>query len=890
MSGRRGGFGRLDLLFRDLVARRRQDRDVEREFAFHLEKEIEQNVRRGMSRRDAEASARRSFGNVSRHRQASRDARSWQPAQRAVGDVRHALRSVRRNPAFSAGAVATLSLGLGATAAIFSVVDAVLLRPLPYPDGDRIVRVGWDFGEGGVVDAVSPLKFRHVAEHARSIEALATRRAVSFTLGEESDGPIVVGQRVSPTFFGVMGVQPAQGRAFTTDESAAGAPVVVVSHRLWDARFGSDPGLLGSSILLDDEPYTVIGIMPEAFRLVDLPDSDQLFLPFRFPAGADEDRGNNYAALGRLSPDATRERAVAELATLGATFLQAYPDRADPGESYSATDYLGPFVSDRLRHALWGFLAAAGFVLLIACANVISLFLVRAQFREREFSLRAVHGAPAGRLARQVLAESLVLAAAATVVGALLAGAALRAFLALVPASLPRSDTIAIDLRALAVTALVATVCAFVAGLPAALPAARARLLDALAGGRSGVQGRQRRATVRRALVAGQIGTSFVLLAGAIGFALSFRNFTSVDLGFRPAGLFSVEFDRTRQPPAEDVSPAVRMERELLPAVVSLPGVRSASLSASAPLERGLNFPVTLVQGDQERSLSIELRAVSSDYMETLPLPAVWGRAFDATDTDGAEPVAVLNRALADLVAEAGRDATLRIGYFRGEQVVCPECPPRRVVGVVEDVKEVSPDTDVRPTAYVPTLQVGDRFSRYGLPRLLVRTDGPPPSLDAIEAAARPLGFVREARVRPVPELLAATLAVDRFNASLTAAFAVVAVAITAVGLYGFLAYMVGLRRREAGVRLALGATRGGVARELTASGLVSVVIGLVLGLGLTVVVSRFVTFQLFETTALDARVLAGTCVMLLLVAAVASIVPARRATRIDPAGLLRED
>jgi hypothetical protein len=316
-------------------------------------------------------------------------------------------------------------------------------------------------------------------------------------------------------------------------------------------------------------------------------------------------------------------------------------------------------------------------------------------------------------------------------------------------------------------------------------------------------------------------------------------------------------------------------------------------VSASAPLERGLNVVATLAHGGEEYSSNIELRAVSPEYFATLPVPLAWGRPFQDTDAKGSEAIALVNRALARRVAEEARGSTLLIGRFRGEDL-CAECPPRRVVGVVEDVREISPESDVRPTAYVPIAQVAGRYGRYSLPRILVRTDGTAPPLDAIRAAATELGFVREVRIHPATELRAATLAVDRFNAVLMGAFAIVAVTITAVGLFGFLSYMVNLRRREAGVRLAMGATPGEVVRELTGSGLVPVGTGLAAGIALTVVFSRllsgFLASQLFEISAIDVRVLGVTTGALVLVALLASLVPARRVTRVDPAGLLRDD
>jgi predicted permease len=818
-----------------------------------------------------------------------RGARGLAPA-RIAADVRHGFRTLRRHPGFALTAIATLALGLGATTAIFSVVDGVLLRPLPYPDGDRIVRVGWNFGGGGgTVSALSPLQFRHVAENARQIDGLTTRRTISAALDDEPDGPIANGQRVSASFFRVMGATPVLGRAFTDEEAETGAPVVVLSDALWRDHFGGDPDVVGRTIPLDGEPHVVIGILREGFRLVDLPDADELFVPFRFAPGAEDERGANYDAIGRLADGATRESAAAELAVLNRTFRQAWPDRATEAETYRLEGYLSPFVDDQLRTALWGFLGAAGFVLFIACVNVISLFVARAQIREREFSLRAVLGAPATRLARQVLTESVVLATLAAIGGCLLAAASLKIFLSIIPADLPRADTIGIDLRVVAFTAAIAGLVAFVAGLPAALPAARARLLDALAGGRSGTQAGRRRAVGRRILIGGQVATSFVLLSAAAVLLASLWNLTGVDLGFRPEGLYSVELERARGAPSTAEPLDLRIERDLLPALESLPEIRSAALSANAPLERGLNMPVTLTREGEEISFSIELRAISPEYFATLPVPLAWGRAFDPSDVETSEPVAILNRALAERIGDTGRGAILNIGRFRGEQF-CEDCPARRVVGVVDDVREVAPDVPARPTAYVPTRQAAGRFGRYGLPRILVRTEGAPPSIDALRAEVARLGGIRDIRVRQATELRAATIAVDRFNAALIGTFALVAVLITAVGLYGFLSYMVNLGRREAGVRLALGASRTSVVRRLTASGLGSVGAGLAAGVLLTLATSRLLASQVFGISAVDARVLVVTALALLAVATVASLAPARRAMRIDPAGLLRDD
>jgi predicted permease len=858
------------------------EREMDQEMEFHVAMATQRNVERGMPPETARRQAKLAFGSADGFREAGREAQRARVAEDLISDIRFALRSLRRSPSFTVAAVLTVALGIGASTAMFTVVNAVLLRPLPIPLPEDFTYVGWVWGgKGGEIPALTAFQYEFVRDHNRAFEAVATYGTQEAFLGEESAAQRIRGLRVSDGFFRTIGFSPHLGRAFEARELEAGGPaVVILGDDVWRTRFGADPGILGRQIRLDGEPHTVVGVLPPEFRFPPATRNTGFLVPLAVQADP-IDEGHNSDVIGRLRHGTSDVGRAAELRALSSAFRAAYPSLAADGESFRLFTHSEVFVDSDRRTLLWVLFGAVSLVLLIACANTATLLLVRASTRQHEIAVRASIGAGPVRILQQLLTEGLVLSLMAAALGVFFSSIAIRSFLASAPTALPAGADLGIDMRVLAYAAAVCIVTGLIFGLAAGVPAYRTRLQSVLLGGtRGATTGRTR---IREALVFLETAAAVVLLSGATLLTASFARLIRVDPGFEADRVVAVRLGRL--PPEYDPVRRDQLIDRLLARVRALPGVEHAAAAPSLPLERGLNFPVDIAERTDLAIGAVELRFVSPEYLATLGVPLRAGRDFNDSDGAGAEPVAIVNEAFArhfwDDAAPVGR--TIQIGHFKDSWHVGPDSRHQtRVIGVAADIRELGLDRPARPTVLLPRAQ-----SSQGTPLLLVR-GASPALLNTLLATVT----AEEPQLAPEVERLSAvvsrSVAEPRFRTLLLVGFAVFALLLAGIGIYGVIAAVVQQRQREIGLRLALGARRSGVALAVARRCLANVAAGTLAGLLVFWAARRVLSSMLYDIAPGDPRVLAVTVAVLALVAAFASWIPARRATHIDPATSLR--
>jgi predicted permease len=817
-----------------------------------------------------------------------------------VHEVRHGARSLRRRPGLSVTAGVILALAIGVTTAIFSVVDGVLLEPLPFPDPDRVVRLGWWWPGGGSGGALTPLKFEFWQENSESFEALATYRTRSVEIGvADGDSRTVGALAVSREFLRVIGSPPVLGRDFTAEEDRPGGPrVVILGDVPWRELFDADPGAVGRTVRIGDIAHNVVGVLSADLRVPTLDDHTGLLVPLQMESAPDE-RGHNLEVVGRLRPGLDIDGAGRLEDTVAARFAETYPDRAGEGEEIRLLEFLSPYhLTPNVRHLLWVLLAAVGAVLLIACANVAGLMLVKTAGRRRELAARAALGASRGCIIRQLLVESILLAGIAAAAGTLVAWAALDILLAMVPVEIPRLDDVGLDLRVLAATVVMALGVGTLTGTATAIPTTWEDPASVLREGGRGTSEGRGGARLRKALVTVQIALSVTMLSAAAALLVTFVRLTGADLGFEIDGLYSIRLDPA--PGGIGSVDAIRaLESAAVDVVGDLAGVESVASAATAPLERGWNIPVTITAGDEPTGMTVEIRVVGPGYFRTLGTPLRRGRPLADTDRAGAAPVAVINQALAERLP-AGAEvlgARVAVGYLAqaggwlGPQF---EGPAHEIVGVAGDVREYGALSAARPTVYVLIEQAGDRFlgSPTGsqIPRILVRTDSTAALGTVRERLLELEPRLRSVDILPMTAARADSLARERFNAVLMGIFGAMALVLTLVGLYGMLADAVGRRIQEIGIRLALGARPASMLGLVLTQAMVAVGAGLVFGLAGAVAGGNLLRSMVHEISPTDPRLLGGVAAIFLVVALLAGALPALRATRIDPVEALRAD
>ena len=805
-----------------------------------------------------------------------------------ISDLRQALLALLRRPLLFAVAAGALALGIGASAAVFSVVDAVLLRPLPFAEPSRLVLLWQSIPERNApfVEVSYPY-MRELRARSRTMAAVAAMAGVNsgFTLG----GPEPVrasGRIVTGNFFEVLGAQAALGRTFVEAEDRVGVPrVVVVSHGLWQRQFGGDPRLVGRTLEVDGTPMTVIGVMPREFRY---PTGTDLWTPLVpvIPEVVDKANVGWATLVGRIAPGTTVAQAAAELDAITAEQLRIHAPSAP-----AVKTVLTPLTHEwfgSARPALLVLLGAVLLVLLLACANVSALLLARAAARQREIAVRLALGASRARLIRQLLAEAVIIAAAGGLAGTLIAVWGLDALLSLVPAEIPRLEDAAIDPRVLAFALVLTAASALAAGLVPALLASRSALSDVLAEGSRSAGPGARQVRARAVLVATEAAAALVLLAGAGLLTRTFQNLRSVDLGFDPSNVLTFAW---AGPHGKYDKPELQRQlyRKVIEHIDAVPGVETAAAVLIRPLwgKVGLDWPI-MVEGqseaEAERNPALNLQIVTHDFFRTMRMPVRQGRTFDNRDTTGVAPVVVVSEALARRYWPGQAAVGKRI------RIPMPSPPYEQtwmtVVGVMAPARYRELHTS-RYDVYMSYLQ-----SEEGLGHFVVRTSGDPIALTpAVRAAVKAVdpGIILT-DVTSMASLVDVALGGARFGMQLLSGFALVALLMAALGIYGVVAFVVSRRTREVGIRMALGARAGDVLGLMLRQGMAPVLAGLAVGLALALALGRLGAGLLFEVPPHDAATLAAAAAVLTSAALLACALPARRAARIDPAQALRDE
>jgi len=819
-------------------------------------------------------------------------------------DLRHAFRGLARRPGFTAIAVVTLSLGIGATTAIFSVVHAVLLRPLEFEGADRLIKlVGFDKADG-VAANLSPADFADFERDNTTMTSMGANGFVGLATisGGRGEAERAGAVQVTAGFFSTLRVQPALGRLITADDDRPGAErVIVLSHGFWQRRFGGDPSIVGQSISFNAAPATVIGILPERFRHLEInPERPaDLFSPFRFDSTQPNRGGHFIRAVGRLKDGVTVDQARAEIDTIAARLEQQYPaDNADQGVSLNLL--LDSMVSESTPVLLL-LSAAVIVVLLVACANVANLLLARGTGRQREFALRAAIGADRGRLVRQMLTESAALSMLGAAGGMLLAYWATRALTGLAATGIPRADQIGLNVTVLGFAAAAAMLTSVVFGLLPALHVSKHDFNGALQeGGRS--QGAALGRGARELLIVAEVAMSIVLLIGAGLLIRSLWQLQQVDPGFSADKVLAMEVSlpTARYQEGEQMPFYQRLEER----IAAKPGVAAVGAVNILPLSSSYDSRGVQVEDHprpEGQGYAPQARSVTPGYFAAMGIPLLDGRDFDAHDIESGQLAVIVSETMArkywptsaegtvgkpGLAHVIGKRITFNSGIPRERQQVVGGAGSRVVVGVVGNVKHLGLDEDAVPMFYTPHTQQPS----YHTMRMVVRADVEPGALTRMvrEELSQLDREVPLSQVMMLSRALDATVAAPRMRANLLGLFAVLAMGLAAIGVYGVVAYMVGQRTQEIGVRRALGAKAGDVLQMLLREALRPVGIGIVIGIAGAFAMTRLLAAMLFQISATDVATYAVACGVLAVAALLASIVPARRALRVDPITAVR--
>ncbi len=869
--------------------RSRMESDMDAELRFHIEAFAGDLVGRGVSREEAMRRARIEFGGLERVKEESREARGVNVLDEMKQDFHYGARVLGKSPGFAFVAVLTLALGIGATTAIFSVVNAVLLRPLSIEEPSRVVYLQEQWRDEFPGVAVG--NFADLKKQSTSFAELCASNNASFNL---QVGPLperVDGEIATADYFSTFGVQPRAGRVFSVAEDKPGqARVVVISERLWRTRLHGDPSIVGQPIRINGLPTTVVGVMPKSFDPV-LNNSD-LWIPAAFTASQLADHDNHYLnVMARLKPGASLAQAQSELNVIAKRLEQLYPiDNKDRGFRIRplATVLLGD-----QRLALRMMLAAVGFLLLIACANIANLQLARSHARQKEIAMRAALGASPSRIVRQLLAENVVLGIAGGAIGVFLAYWGLAGIIAHGPTEMPRLDQSRIDAPALVFACAIALLASFLFGLAPALRSASTRLNEIFKSS-SGISSGSRD-RVRSLLVVGEVSLALMLMVGAGLLIRSALLVSHVDPGFDTA---NVMVGRVGLPDTGYHDPAIARQtfERMIDTAAALPGVESVAVVSRAPLAGGGSSNGLLAEGkpfDMANLVNSQLQIVSPSYLSTARVPLKAGRDFTPQDTRGRTLVTIVNETLARIMWPAENPI--------GKRFACCEPGPKgrmdpvwhEVVGVVSDVRAWGLDREVQPEFYIPLAQMpASAWDWIGRTMdLVVRTRGgviPIHELQSTVASVAPA--VPIYRLSTMRQKISSTLERSHFDTFLLAIFAVTALLLSSVGIYGVLSYMVTQRTRDIGIRMALGASQGRIVWDVLGFGLRLAAIGLAIGLAAAFAATRLLSSLLYGVRPTDAITFVVVSLVLLTVALVASYLPARRATRVDPLTALRYD
>jgi predicted permease len=861
--------------------------DVDDELAFHLTERVDALIALGMSPDDARAQAEREFGDIDdARRYLGAVDRAIEAAQRRsdlmqdlLQDVVYAARKLRSTPAFTLAAVITLALGIGATTAIFSVVNAVLLQTLPFPQADHLVRIR--FTQQGHGDAGTPMDLVDYGGQAKNLVGVALAEGTTANIARpDGDAERVIGVHVNANWFDLLRAKPVVGRFFTTGEDRPGGPnVAVLSEQLWRRDFGGDPSIVGKAVRINAEPYTVIGVVPAAMRY---PVTAELWTPTRFTSAdmSDQSRGARWlAVLARVKDGVPLATADAEVARISEAMEHRFPEDYRERRAHVVTlrDYL---VGD-MQKPLLVVLGAVVLVLLIACANVANLLLVRATSRESEMAIRTALGAGRGRLLRQLVTESVMLSVIGGVVGLAIAKAGMTLMLGRAPQSLLFVDNASLDGTTLAVTGAVVILTGLLFGTLPARQSMNPELATTLRAGGRGARSQPSAHRAKRAIVIVELALAVMLLTGAGLLLNSLSRLMALDPGFAPNGALAV---KVTLPEASYDSTGRRVfARQVEQRVAGLPSVQAVGIADAIPFDGTGNVYSLSVRGQTYTRPSdapiAEVRSVSPDYFRAIGMPVRLGRGFGATDVANAPHVYVVNEAFVKRVLNGADPLTQAVHLDWGRD---PRGSFNAIVGVVADVRgnEADLGSDPLPTVYAA-------FDQYpkGSVAIVARSSADPANLATpIRSIVRDIDSdLPVYAVQTLDQMVSGSLGRQRFYSTLIAIFAGVALVLAAVGLYGVIAYAVSQRTHELGVRVALGATGDRITRMVIGEGLALTAAGIVLGLIGAFTMGRLVSSLLFGVTPRDPLTLATVVATLAAIATLASWLPARRAARVDP-------
>ena len=883
MSGRiRESWARLRAMFR----RREMDHELDDELAAHVEMLAEDNRARGMNPQEARRQALARVGGLDAARELHREARSLPFLDTFFQDLRYGARNLRRNPGFSAVAVLILALGIGANTAVFSLVNAILIRPLPFHEPDRLVWIinHYQGSEGaGLSGRTSRVAVMEEWQaRNRSLEGLTAYHAFfgygSHKLTGDGDPERLVGVPIAQNFLSLLGVQPHIGRSFLAEECAPGGPgAVMLSYQLWQRRFAGDPQVLGQSVTLNDQPASVVGILPPSFDLGSIfsPGFEiDLYVPLLYDEARNQ--GNTLAVIGRLKPGATVESAHADLREVNQQILK---ERPELGTWFgSQVTPLTSYVSGPTRRPLLVLWGAVGVVLLIVCVNLSNLLLARSAARRKEIAVRLALGAGPGRIVRQLVTENLLLSVSGAALGLMFAVAATRFVVGTQGLSLPLLERVGIDATVLLFTAGLAILAGLVCGIAPGLQVTQASLSEALKESSRGSEGTRRQSWVRSGLVVCEVALACVLLVGAGLLLRSFVRVLDVKMGFQPAQAVTL----TIQPGAGHSTPQQRRAfyAQVMEQINTVPGIEAFGLTDTLPLDRNRTWSVRAkgVVYPTGRAPSAYIRRVAGDYLPAMGIPLIAGRGFSGADVDGKEIVILVNETGARTLWP-GRNAV-------GEQLMIGSTEVR-VVGVVGDVRHSSLEEGAGIEVYLPVLQ-----STPGALDLVMRSRLPASAFGpGVRAALWELDPTLPAGdFRPLEFLVDRAVSPRRFFVSLLAGFALLALTLASLGIYGVISYAVTRRTREIGIRMALGASPGAVRMQVVRESLRHAALGMVIGVVAALPLTQLLGSLLFGVTPEDPLTYFVVTLLLGAVALTAGYLPARRASSINPAQALRAE
>lgn len=884
---------KLSLRFQSLFHRSRVEMELNDELRFHLEKLTEQNVSKGMAPEEARFAALRELGGVEQIKEECRDMRRVNFIQDLIQDVHYGLRQLRRNPGFTAVAIITLALGIGANTAIFSIVDSVFLRPLAFPHADRICVVDRVNNPIGGRSVSMPIylawqKQRDLFDHL----ALVGWRGNSF-LSVSAGAEEVVTAGVTPGLFSVLGAHPALGRGFLQEESKPGsADVVILSDSVWRSRFGANRKIVGTVITLDERPYTVVGVLPRGFQLPIPPMRNAgVWLPIHVPLTSNNPSNGDLLCVGLLKRGVTRAQAAAALTPALAGLRTQFPKMFGPNEK-AHLDPLRSFLADWAGPAPLLLFGAVGLVLLLACVNVANLALARAATRRREIAIRAAIGARRRRIVRQLLTESVLLALIGGALGVFLCYAGFSAIVALVPVGLPHVGAYQIDGTVLAFALALSFATGIVFGLAPSLTATRLDLSHSLkeADSPASTAGR---ATLQRALAASEVAISVVVLIGAALALESFAGLTRVRPGFDASHLLTFGVSLPQNKYVNAVQRRAFFDRAL-EHLQAMPGIKNAALANILPLEGGGDILFSIAGGTAARASGrigdANYRIVSPGFFDTMRIPLMRGRTFSDSDNAGSELVVIVSEAMAKMYWPNQDLIGRRIWVGKPMGPAFTEARPREIVGVVGSVRESSLASAPDPAMYISYAQAPrwDPTSRNG--SFVVRTRGT--ALSAVPEIRGAIGAIDAqlplTDIQSMKEVVSSSLGGWRFRAILLTTFAGLALLIAAIGIYGLMWYAVSRKTHEIGIRMALGAQKSDLLRLVIWNGIKLALVGIGIGIAAALALTRLLASMLYGVKPTDPLTFIAVSLILIGVALLACYIPTRRATKVDPMVALR--